>query len=140
MSDISHADDDEQIHACFEVMRHLRPHLDASEFLSQIRQQETEGYRLVALWQDGHPRVVAGYRVQTNLYAGRQLYVDDLVTAPEARSRGLGAIMLTWLRSTAKNENCAQLHLDSGVQRVDAHRFYAQQGMQTVGYHFSIAI
>lgn len=140
MSDIRHVGDDEEIHACFEVMRHLRPHLDAAEFLSRIRLQETEGYRLVALWQDGHPLAVAGYRVQTNLYAGRQLYVDDLVTVPEARSCGLGAALLAWLRSTAKSENCAQLHLDSGLQRVDAHRFYAQQGMQPVGYHFRIAV
>lgn len=140
MHRIQIADSDEALFACYEVMSHLRPEIAAREFVDRILQQQAEGYRLAALWHEARPVAVAGYRVQTNLYAGKQLYVDDLVTLPAMRSNGFGAILLAWLRNTAKAEACAQLHLDSGLQRTDAHRFYKDQGMEIVGYHFRTAV
>jgi GNAT superfamily N-acetyltransferase len=62
--------------------------------------------------------------------------VDDLVTLPEARSRGCGAKLLGWLHELARAEGCAQLHLDSGMARRDAHRFYEREGLERSGYHF----
>ena len=35
---------------------------------------------------------------------------------------------------------CAQLHLDSGVQREKAHRFYFREGMGVNAYHFRIEL
>lgn len=140
MHRIEIADSDEALLACYEVMSQLRPEIAAEDFVERIRQQQAEGYRLAALWHEARPVAVAGYRLQTNLYAGKQLYVDDLVTLPAMRSNGFGAILLTWLRKTAKAETCAQLHLDSGLQRTDAHRFYKDQGMEIVGYHFRIEV
>ena len=31
-------------------------------------------------------------------------------------------------------------HLDSGLQRRDAHRFYAREGMAASGYHFAVKL
>jgi hypothetical protein len=36
----------------------------------------------------------------------------------------------------AVKEGCTQLHLDSGMQRKDAHRFYEREGMVAEGLHF----
>jgi GNAT superfamily N-acetyltransferase len=66
---------------------------------------------------------VAGYRVGENLAWGKFLYIDDLVTDDSERSRGCGRALLAWLREEAQRQGCAQLHLDSGKQRLDAHRF-----------------
>jgi GNAT superfamily N-acetyltransferase len=79
---------------------------------------------------------VAGFRVGENLAWGRFLYVDDLVTLTTHRSKGVGASLLSWLRDVASNEGCVQLHLDSGAQRKDAHRFYEREGMLVAGFHF----
>ena len=67
------------------VMRQLRPHLDETQFLSQVTAQRAEGYRLVGIWSRDRICAVAGFRVVTMLARGRHLYVDDLVTDEHAR-------------------------------------------------------
>jgi GNAT superfamily N-acetyltransferase len=69
---------------------------------------------------------------------GKHMYVDDLVTAERHRSTGAGARMMDWLKSYARAHGCRQLHLDSGVQRFGAHRFYLREGFNIGSHHFSI--
>ena len=69
---------------------------------------------------------------------GRAMYVDDLVTAARARSKGYGGPLFDWLVALAKKEGRAQFHLDSGVQRHDAHRFYLQKRMDITAYQFAM--
>ena len=134
--DIRIATTDSEITACYPAMRELRPHLAEEQFLSRVRNQETTGYRLAYVQHPDGVVAVAGFRVGENLAWGRFLYVDDLVTLAVHRSKGFGARLLAWLRDTAFNEGCAQLHLDSGAQRKDAHRFYEREGMLVAGFHF----
>lgn len=128
-----------EIRACHPVMVQLRPHLDESAFLAQVQRQRMQGYQLVAGIDDtGQVIVVAGYVLGEKLGWGRHLYVDDLVTAADRRSSGAGAAMLDWLRARALEAGCAGLHLDSGVRRVDAHRFYDRAGLGRSALHFSM--
>lgn len=80
---------------------------------------------------------VAGFRLGDNLAWGHFLYIDDLVTRAKYRSNGYGKGLLDWLREYAKQEGCQQLHLDSGLQRKDAHRFYEREGLKSEGFHFA---
>jgi len=129
-------DRQQEIEACFDVMAELRPHLQREEFVAQVRAMAAEGYRLACLRHDGEVACVAGYRVATNFHLGRYLYVDDLVSAARHRGKGLGAAMLAWLRRQARAEGCRYLHLDSGTQRLGAHKFYFCQGMSIGSFHF----
>ena len=128
---------DDQISNCFEVMSELRPHLLREDFLSTIREMEQGGYRLLYLEDNSKVVAVAGYRINRNLFMGKHLYVDDLVTADAQRSKGYGEQLINWLRELAKKEGCAFLHLDSGTQRGRAHRFYFAQGFTIASFHFS---
>lgn len=128
---------DEQILATFPVMAQLRPHLTADDYLQRVRRMHPEGYLLAAATdEDGVPRAVAGYRFFEMLYAGRILYVDDLVTDEGTRSRGYGKQLLDWLGEQARERGCDQLHLDSGVHRPRAHRFYFREGWVVNAFHF----
>jgi GNAT superfamily N-acetyltransferase len=138
--DIRIAVSGEDIKACYVVMRELRPHLSEREFLARVELQSAAGYALAAAWRDARPVAVAGYRVVENLASGRILYVDDLVTLASERSKGHGAALLGWLKEKARALGCAQLQLDSGVQRLDAHRFYEREGMTRSGYYFQMAV
>jgi GNAT superfamily N-acetyltransferase len=133
---ISVAETDADIAACYAVMRELRPHIAEDEFLSRVRRQEATGFRLAMMRYSGNAVAVAGFRVLENLAWGRFLYVDDLVTLAAYRSQGYGAKLLAWLREQAAQLNCAQLHLDSGIPRTDAHRFYEREGMTMSSFHF----
>jgi GNAT superfamily N-acetyltransferase len=127
---------DSEIALCYYVMRELRPHIAEDQFLSRVRSQEKTGYQLALLEQSNSVVAVAGFRVGENLAWGRFLYVDDLITLPAHRSKGFGACLLSWLREFAEKEGCVQMHLDSGIQRKDAHRFYEREGMSMTSLHF----
>lgn len=128
---------DTEIAACYPVMRELRPHLVEDEFIFRIRSQESTGYRLVFVQESEGLVAVAGFRVGESLSWGQFLYVDDLVTLPAHRSKGYGAKLLAWLEEYAAKEGCQQIHLDSGMQRKEAHRFYEREGMAMIGLHFA---
>ena len=127
---------DHEIEKCYPVMAELRPHIEEQAFLALVREMEADGYRLAYLEDAGKVSAVAGYRIYLNLFLGKHLYVDDLVTAEEQRSNGYGGKLLDYLRKLANSEQCAYLHLDSGTQRHDAHRFYFREGMSIACYHF----
>lgn len=128
---------DEEIEKCFNVMVELRPHLVRNEFLPTVRQMEAQGFRLAFMEEQGRVVATAGYRINTNLFMGKHLYVDDLVTAETVRSKGYGEQMVNWLREEAIKSGCNVLHLDSGTQRGEAHKFYFRQGFKIASYHFS---
>ncbi len=109
------------------VMRELRGHLTEERWLELMDVMAPDGYRLLALEDDeGEVRALAGIRVSTNLYYGRHLWVDELVTAPDARSRGHGRELLGYVHELALEEGCEVVALSSGLRRADAHRFYEQ--------------
>lgn len=128
---------DTEIAACYPVMRELRPHVAEEQFLSRVRSQESTGYRLAYLLEANGVVAVAGFRVGENLAWGHFLYVDDLVTLSQHRSKGYGAYLLSWLKEKAEKEGCEQMHLDSGIQRKEAHRFYEREGMTMASLHFA---
>lgn len=122
-------------HEAFPVMSQLRTHLDEETFVDSVAELATDGYRLFALRIDGEIVTLAGVIVRTNLYYGRHLWVHELVTDANHRSRGYGAQMLAYLEEWARERECELLALSSGVQRHDAHRFYEETvGMDKASY------
>ncbi|MDR3402415.1 MAG: GNAT family N-acetyltransferase [Chthoniobacter sp.] len=134
------AETPEEIARCFAVMFELRPHLEPASFVEQVIRQQAEGYRLAFLEDAAGVQACAGYRMTESLSWGRFMYVDDLVTASSARSRGFGGELLDWLVAQARAAGCVQFHLDSGVQRFGAHRFYLQKRMDIIAHHFALKL
>ncbi|UTA49052.1 GNAT family N-acetyltransferase [Simiduia sp. 21SJ11W-1] len=130
------ATSDADIQACYSVMRQLRPQLIAERFVSCIRQMQAEGFQLAMAQAEGAVVAVAGFRVSTNLHLGKNLYVDDLVTDSRVRSQGYGEELVAWLEAFGKVQGCVALHLDSGAQRDQAHKFYFAQGFTITSFHF----
>jgi len=126
------------IRACYPAMRELRPHLSEEEFVAQVqRQRQNHGYTLVYIAEQDEVMAAAGYRVAEFLAWGKTFYLDDLITRESARKHGHGGKLLDWLMSKADELGCRQFHLDSGVQRHDAHRLYLGRKMQITSHHFA---
>lgn len=124
------------IQSCFAVMSQLRTNIKENEFIETIRQQFENGYQLVAVLSDDSVVAVSGFYIRKNLAWGKFLYIDDLITDEKQRSGGFGKMLLGYLYDEARKNNCEQLHLDSGVQRKDAHRFYEREGMTFASHHY----
>lgn len=135
------AESDAEIDRCWPVMAQLRPRVPREGFVERVRRQRAgSGYRLAFVEDRGEVRAVAGYRVSECLAWGRFLYVDDLVTAESGRSRGHGRALFEHLVEIARREGCDELHLDSGVQRFGAHRFYLARRMDITSHHFALKL
>lgn len=131
---------DHEILSCYPVMAELRPHVRLEEFLARVRRQsEGEGYRLAFL-TDGEVKAVAGFRITEGLAWGKFLYLDDLVTKSADRSKGYGGELFDWLVEYARAEGCEEFHLNSRVQRLDAHRFYLNKKMFIECHHFALRL
>jgi GNAT superfamily N-acetyltransferase len=137
MSDVRLATSDAEIRRCAGVMQQLRPAIGVDEFLTRAkRQQAEEKWRLAYLEEGGEVVAVSGFRILDCMATGKTLYVDDLVTAEDRRSKGHGEKMLGWIEQKAREEGCAVLRLDSGTHRTGAHKFYFRMGMPIVSFHF----
>ena len=139
MSGIFVAENDFDIARAFVVLSELRTLLSQEQFLERVQRQREAGYFLACLETEAQQIVaVAGARLMDNLSNGRFLYVDDLATLHSHRSQRFGDQLFDWLCDFARENNCARLTLDSGVQRFAAHRFYLRKRMEIRAHHFQM--
>jgi ribosomal protein S18 acetylase RimI-like enzyme len=127
---ISHAATSVELQACFPVISHLRSYLvDPEDWVSRAEAMASAGYRVLAVWHNEEVVAVAGYRIMQNLIHHRFLYIDDLVTSPDNRGKGLGAMLLTELTAIGTQETCTRLVLDTAAANTNAQRFYKREGL-----------
>ena len=139
MSQVKLADSDADLRHCFPVARQLRTYFDQEEaFVTQARRQmANERWRLAFVEDEGEVVALAGFRLLECLHSGKTLYVDDLVTREDRRSKGHGETLMRWLEDRARKAGCQTFSLDSGTQRTEAHRFYFRMGMVIPSFHFA---
>jgi len=119
------------------VLRELRPELTAAQLADVYAEGHPQGLRFTAAYEDrGRCLAVAGWRVLATTVALRKLYVDDLVTTASSRGTGIGGALLAELSERARRAGCSVIDLDSGVHRVEAHRFYMRERMAITSFHF----
>lgn len=122
------------------VHRQLRPQLPEN-YVERMQQIFAGGGRMLVavdtLPESERVVGVAVWRIIENTFAGKVLYVDDLITDEQARSTGIGKALLSACEQMALRLHCTWLELDSGTQRKRAHRFYLREGMDIVSFHFS---
>ena len=124
--------------AVLEVLLQLRVSYDAHSLSEQIEKQRADGYQLVYVKSTDGILAVAGFVVGEKLAWGKHIYIDDLVTNSTFRSSGVGQFLINWFKDYAQTNGCKQIHLDSGVQRFAAHKFYLREGFNIASHHFSI--
>lgn len=133
--------DDAGLGRTWAVMSQLRPHLDEASYRTMVgRMRLTDGFRVFAASCDGVVVGVAGVRPMELLYCGRILQIDDLVVSEAKRSGGVGKALLDHVKAEALAQGRTEVHLDSGMHRTDAHRFYDREGFERLGYHFRILL
>jgi GNAT superfamily N-acetyltransferase len=117
------------------VHRQLRTALPA-DYESKMKRVFAGGARMCVATEGGAVRGVAVYRINENTFEGLHLYVDDLVTDENLRSKGVGHALMQHLQGLARAARCEAYTLDSGTQRQQAHKFYYREGMVVTSFHF----
>ncbi len=138
--EIKIAKTEEDILKCWDVLFELRPHLDKNNFVLTIQEMFGEGYVLAFIEQDGKAAAAVGFRYLQFLYNGKHIYIDDLATLSTYRGRGYGGELLDYVTDYARSKGFKTITLDSGYQRLDAHRLYLNNGFTLSSHHFSKTI
>lgn len=121
-------------------MQQLRPQFTVSELTRKMRHQAVLGYQVLAAYEKDTCVGVAGFVIGEKLAWGKHVYIDDLVVAESGRSLGVGEGLLNACMEIGREQHCISLHLDSGVQRFAAHRFYLRHRMDIISHHFAISL
>lgn len=112
----------------YPIMKQLRTSLDLQAYLELVEEATIkEKYQLVALYVDGSIVALCGFMPMITLYNGRFIWICDLVTSSLDRSNGFGATILKYVQEWAIKNDYSTISLSSGLQRIDAHRFYEEK-------------
>ncbi|PKF48991.1 N-acetyltransferase [Enterovibrio nigricans] len=133
---VTFLDQDADIPKVLDLLIQLRPQFTPQSLLAQIKKQRESGYQLVYVESEGRILGVAGFLEGEKLSWGKYIYIDDLVVDESSRNNGVGTLLLDWFKIRCKNQGFDQLHLDSGVQRFKAHRFYQREKFRISSHHF----
>ena len=131
-------EENEDFDPVMDVLIQLRPTFNRESITAQVKKQLEQGYRVVYVKSEGKILAAAGFVVGEKLAWGKHIYIDDLITIESHRSKGAGALLINWFKRYCEEGGYDQLHLDSGVQRFDAHRFYLRERFKIESHHFSI--
>lgn len=75
--------------------------------------------------------------VKNNLWAqGYLLHIDDLIIDSDYRRMGIATLLMDEARSYGREHGCRYLELESGFQRIEAHRFYDRYGFCRRAFNF----
>ena len=131
-----------EIIEAFPIMKQLRTHLDESTYLELVLEaQELDRYKMLALFDEDKIVAVTGFKPMTTLYYGRFVWVCDLVTDTNIRSKGYGEKLLTYVHEWARENKYESVALSSGLQRTNAHRFYEDRmNYDKVSYVFKASL
>lgn len=122
------------------VLRVLRPSRTEEELAKLLEILFDEGYKLAFIGDEKIAFSAIGFRIQTFLYSGKTLYIDDLVTLENHRKKGYGKLLLDYVKNIAKEMNCETFSLDSGILRKEAHRLYLNEGLLIDSLHFACKV
>ncbi|MDQ3069158.1 MAG: GNAT family N-acetyltransferase [Acidobacteriota bacterium] len=119
--------------AAYALMRQLRRALSQTDFTARYREaHRRDDYRLYGVFEDGQCVALLGIRRLVDFLHGPHLYIDDLVVADGARSRGLGATLLAFAERLSSDAGSAGLRLCTGIDYQPARRFYDREGWKAL--------
>lgn len=72
--------------------------------------------------------------------SGKTCYVSSLITNEQDRGKGYGTFLLNYAKKIAKDNNCRAMILDSGLPRLNAHKFYEKYGFEKSCYGFELML
>jgi len=127
----------EQMLAQHHLILQLNPLLNLTRYEELLRQMLPNGYRMVGVFDEaGSCAGLSGFWINTKLYSGKYLEVDNFVVDNAYRSQGLGKLLSDWMLQEAQRHQCNTIMLDAYTTNSAAHRFYFREGFHIKSYHF----
>lgn len=101
-----------------------------------IHEMIPNGYKQIAIYQDEKLVAVSGYWINTKLYTGKYLEIDNFVVDENHHGKGFGKMLIKEIEVIAKNNKANAIVLDAFSTNFSAHKFYYNHGYVPKGFHF----
>lgn len=118
------------------IIQQLQPQLTLEEYKRLLPKMLPNGYGQVAIFDGAKCIGISGYWINTKLYSGKYLEMDNVVVDENYRSKGIRKLLCDWCINKAKETNCKKVMLDAYIENEKAHHFYEREGFTKRGYHF----
>jgi len=119
------------------LLNFLYPELTINRYSDLLDEVIKSGrYRQLLVKLNGQPVGVSGFWVGTKVWSGKYLEIDHFVVDSAFRSRGIGELMVRYLKEEAIAENCQMLALDAYTDNFPAQKFFMNAGFVPRGFHF----
>lgn len=120
----------------FDLIKQLNPNLTLENYKQMLNEMIRHDYKQVVCLLNDKPIAVSGYWINTKIYCGKYIELDNFVVDENYRGEKIGAKLCAFLLDIAKQENCKVAMLDAYLENSRGHNFYESIGFQKKGFHF----
>ena len=120
----------------FETIKLLYPTMSKEKYETFLVDMIPKNYKQLIVIENNVCVGMTGFWVGTKLWTGKYLEIDNFVTHPSHRKKGIAKLMTNYLAEKAENLGCTCIVLDAFTGNFEAHRFYYNQGYVPKGFHF----
>ncbi|MFA9214671.1 MAG: GNAT family N-acetyltransferase, partial [Candidatus Methylacidiphilales bacterium] len=93
-------------------------------------------YKQAVFYTKQKPIGVCGFWINTKIYSGKYIELDNVVVDQNFRSKNIGKLLCDHVLEIAKQQNCKTAMLDAYLENTKAHGFYEKLGFIKKGFHF----
>ena len=126
----------EEMLSQFGMMQFLYPKMKIETYELYLNDMIPHNYKQLAVFEGGSCVGITGFWFGTKLWTGKYLEIDNFVTHPAHRKKGIAKLMTDFIAEKAADLGCTCVVLDAFTGNFDAHRFYYNQGYAPRGFHF----
>lgn len=122
--------------AQLETMQFLYPKMTLEKYESFLKEMIPNHYKQIAIFEDGVCLGLTGFWINTKLWTGKYIEIDNFIVNPNYRSKGIGKMISEYIDAKATELDCTAIVLDAFTINFPAHRFYYNLGYVPKGFHF----
>ena len=127
---------EEEMMTCLELLQTEYPDMTEARFREMLREMIPCNYAILAAFEGNTCLGANGYWINTKIWCGRYLELDNIVVHPDHRSKGIGKLMFNEIERIAQTNNCHLMTLDAYTTNFKAHKLYYNLGFVPRGFHF----
>lgn len=120
----------------YEIVVQMPYSFDRDQYATYLAGMIPNGYSQMVLLQEGKCVALAGFWINTKLYCGKYVELDNVIVPAGHRDKGAGGLLCRAIEKEAIRQECTTALLDAYVENHRAHRFYIREGYIIRGYHF----
>ncbi len=115
----------------------MYPSLSKTDYREMILEMMPNNYSQLAVYKNSKMVAVCGIWINTKLWCGKYMELDNVIVQPDYRSAGIGKLVTGYLNKKAKEIGCKLMALDAYTDNKRAHKFYMNDGYDITGFHFT---